>query len=120
MTAKHSKAQLIFYRPFRVSSTGSLAIIGTRKPDQVLVKLKNGHWYKTDYDHYGQRQFIAGVDTLSDEPLSINIIPGRAYYFKCSIVPQQMLLTAKVEEVEEIMAQKEIAKLYEQPVIHNS
>jgi hypothetical protein len=108
-----TKAIIYFYRPSKVMGSPNEIIVGTNVPDEVIVKLKNGHWFKTEYAHTGQREFITGIFSINSETLKIDIEPGKIYYIKCSIM-KGMGMQSQIEIADEQIAKKEMNGLKEQ------
>jgi hypothetical protein len=106
-------AIIYFYRPSKVMGSPNEIIVGTNVPDEVIVKLKNGHWFKTEYAHTGQREFITGIFSINSETLKIEIEPGKTYYIQCSIM-KGMGMQSQIELADEQMAKKEMNGLKEQ------
>lgn len=108
-----SPCSIYFYRPGRVYGSPNEIIIGTFIPDEVVVKLKNGQWYKVDYVYTGQRQFVNGIFSINEETLDLNLEPGKTYYIRGSIL-KGMGMQSQIELVDEATAREEMSGLKEQ------
>jgi hypothetical protein len=106
-------ATIYFYRPPKFIGAANEIIVGTIVPDAVIVDLKNGRWFKTDYTYFGQRELVNGIFSINEKHLNVNFEQGKTYYIRCTII-QGMGMQSKVELVEEATAEKEMASLKEQ------
>jgi hypothetical protein len=108
-------AVIYFYRPSKVMGGPNEIIVGTFVPDEVIVELRNGYWYKSDYVYTGQREFVTGIFSINEKKLNVNIEPGKTYYFRCSIM-KGMGMQAQIEVVDEETASREMNGLKEQKI----
>ena len=106
-------ATIYFYRPPKFIGAANEIIVGTIVPDAVIVDLKNGRWFKTDYTYFGQRELVNGIFSINEKHLNVNFEQGKTYYIRCTII-QGMGMQSKVELVDEATAEKEMASLKEQ------
>ena len=106
-------AIIYFYRPPKIIGSSPEIIVGTFVPDEVIVDLKNGRWYKSEYPHTGEREFVTGIYSLNEGKLKVNIEPGKTYYIRCSIM-KGMGLQSQLEIVNEETGKNEMAGLKEQ------
>jgi hypothetical protein len=106
-------ATIYFYRPRKFVGSSPEIIVGTAIPDEVIVNLKNGQWFRTDYTHLGQRELVTGVYSINEKTLIINFEPEKTYYIRCSIMPG-MGVQSQIELVDENTAKNEMADLKEQ------
>lgn len=107
-------AEIYFYRPKKFTNSRPEIIIGTVEPDEVIVKLKNGRWYKAEYAQLGERTFVAGVFVINPKTWDVNIEEGRKYYFRCTVINKSFKVMAEIEFVDESTAKEEIRELKEQ------
>lgn len=107
-------ATLYFYRPKKFAGSGPEIIVGTVIPDEVIVKLHNGHWFKKEYTHFGERQFVAGVFAINPEHFNYMIEPGKTYYIRCTLYSKGFKQMAELTLVEEEAARREMSDLKEQ------
>lgn len=112
--SSNGRATFYFYRPKKIASGSAKIIIGTSVPDEVIVKLRNGSWYKTDYTNLGERNFLAGVYVINPETFDIDVEPSKIYYVKCTVLPKGFKIMAKMEIVDKGIAQEEMKNLKEQ------
>lgn len=110
----YGSAEFYFYRPKKFASTKAKIIVGTADPDEVVVNLKNGSWYKMDYQHIGERDFVTGVYVINPELFTINVVADSTYYLKCTVLPRGLKIMAELEIVDKETAQIEMAGLKEQ------
>jgi hypothetical protein len=106
-------AVIYFYRPSKFMGSSPEIIVGTFVPDEVIVDLRNGHWYRSEYIHTGQREFVTGIYAIKEEKLKVNIEPGKIYYIRCSIM-KGMGLQSQLEMVDEETGKMEMKGLKEQ------
>jgi hypothetical protein len=106
-------ATIYFYRPSKIVGSSPEIIVGTFVPDEVIVELRNGHWFKSDYKYMGLREFVTGIYSLNEGKLSVEIIEGKTYYVRCSIM-KGMGLQSQLELVDEETAKREMNGLKEQ------
>ncbi len=107
-------AKFYFYRPRKISSGSAKIIVGTSVPDEVVIKLKNGSWYQTDYEHLGERFFVAGVYSLNPEVYTLDVQAGETYYVRCTVLSKGFKVMAELEMVDKTLALREMALLKEQ------
>lgn len=107
-------ATFYFYRPRKLASSSAKIIVGTAEPDEVVVKLKNGSWYRTDYTHIGERHFVAGVYVINPQFFIMNVEAGKTYYVKCTLLSKGFKIMAEMEMTDEEAAKAEMAGLKEQ------
>lgn len=107
-------ATLYFYRPKKFAGSGPEIIVGTVVPDEVIVKVHNGQWYKTQYSHFGEREFVTGVFAINPEHYKYQIDPGKTYYIRCTLYSQGMKQMAQLELMSEEMAKADMKELKEQ------
>ncbi len=113
VTSSGMPATIYFYRPSKIIGSSPEIIVGTLVPDEVIVDLKNGRWYKSEYPHIGQIEFVTGIYSVKEEKLKANIESGKTYYIRCSIM-KGMGLQSQLEIVTEETAKSEMASLKEQ------
>jgi hypothetical protein len=106
-------ATIYFYRPPKFLGAANEIIVGTVMPDAVIVDLKNGRWFKTDYNYFGQRELVNGIFSINEKHLNVNFEQGKTYYIRCTIM-QGMGMQSQIELVDEATAKKEMASLKEQ------
>ena len=106
-------AIIYFYRPGKFVGSSPEIIVGTFVPDEVIVKLRNNHWYKAEYFYTGQREFITGVYAINGAKLSVNIEGGKTYYIRCSLM-KGMGVQSQLEIVNEETGRKEMTSLKQQ------
>lgn len=106
-------ATIYFYRPSKFVGSSPEIIVGTVIPDEVIVKVKNGQWFKVDYTQLGQRELVTGVYSINEKTLIINFEPGKTYYIRCSIM-SGMGVQSEIEQVDEVTAKNEMTDLKEQ------
>ena len=82
-------------------------------PDEVIVKLRNDHWFKSEYFHTGQREFGTGIYSINEGKLSVNIESGKTYFIRRSLI-KGMGLQSQGEIVSEETGKKEMSRLKEQ------
>lgn len=107
-------ATFYFYRPKKFASSKGKIIIGTTDPDEVLVKLKNGSWFKADYAQLGQRDFVAGIYVINPELFTMIVEEGKTYYVRCTVLAKGFKIMAELEIVDKEVAEKEMVDLKEQ------
>jgi hypothetical protein len=113
MPATGAPALIYFYRPGKIIGSSPAIIVGTFVPDEVIVDLRNGHWFHSEYIHTGQREFVTGIYSLNEGKLNVNIEPGKTYYIRCSIM-KGLGLQSQLEIVTEETGKKEMSSLKEQ------
>jgi hypothetical protein len=106
-------AIIYFYRPSKIIGSSPEIIVGTLIPDEVIVDLRNGHWYKSEYSYTGQRELVTGIYSINEGKLRVNIEPGKTYYIRCSIM-KGMGLQSQLEIVDEETGKEEMNGLKEQ------
>jgi hypothetical protein len=106
-------AIIYFYRPSKIIGSSPEIIVGTLIPDEVIVDLRNGHWYKSEYSYTGQRELVTGIYSINEGKLKVNIEPGKTYYIRCSIM-KGMGLQSQLEIVDEETGKEEMNGLKEQ------
>ena len=106
-------AIIYFYRPGKFMGSSPEIIVGTFVPDEVIVDLRNDHWYRAEYYYTGQRQLVTGIYSLNDKKLDINFEPGKSYYIRCSIM-KGMGMQSQLEVVDEATGKNEMKGLKEQ------
>jgi hypothetical protein len=106
-------AIIYFYRPSKIIGSSPEIIVGTFVPDEVIVDLRNGHWFKSDYKYKGLREFVTGIYSLNEGKLSVEIIEGKTYYVRCSVM-KGMGLQSQLELVDEETGKREMNGLKEQ------
>jgi hypothetical protein len=106
-------AIIYFYRPSKLIGSSPEIIVGTFIPDEVIVKLRNGHWFKSEYTYTGQREFVTGIYSINEGKLKVDIEPGKTYYIRCSII-KGLGLQSQLEIVNEETGKKEMNSLKEQ------
>ncbi|MEP1034110.1 hypothetical protein [Ekhidna sp.] len=109
-----SSATIYFYRPKKFANGKTKIIVGTVEPDEVLVGLKNGRWYEMDYEHLGDRQFVAGVFSLNKEIYELDVEHNETYYVKCTVLTKGLKVMAELTFVGKATALKEMEGLKEQ------
>jgi len=107
-------ATFYFFRPKKFAGSSPEIIVGTVEPDEVILKLKNGSWYQTDYKNLGQRSFVAGVYAINPEPFILDIEAGKTYYIRCTLLSSGFKMMAQLENVDEATAKSEMSDLKEQ------
>ena len=108
-------AVIYFYRPGRFYGSPNEIIVGTFIPDEVIVKLRNGYWYKSDYFYTGQREFVTGIFSINEQKLNLNIEPGNTYYIRCSVM-KGLGMQSQIELVDPETATIEMKGLKEQRI----
>lgn len=93
-------ATLIFYRPYKEASKDVKIIVGTIDPNEVIAELKNGSKVTLQYQHFGKREFIAGIYSTGKERLYATIKHGETYCFKCQVGAVAFELTAQIVQME--------------------
>jgi hypothetical protein len=106
-------AIIYFYRPPKFLGAANEIIVGTVVPDAVIVDLKNGRWFKTDYSSFGPRELVNGIFSINEKHLNVNFEQGKTYYIRCTIM-QGMGMQSQIELVDEATAKQEMASLKEQ------
>jgi hypothetical protein len=106
-------AVIYFYRPGKFMGSSPEIIVGTFVPDEVIVNLRNDHWYRAEYYYTGQRQLVTGIYSINDKKLDINFEPGKTYYIRCSIM-KGMGMQSQLEIVDDATAKNEMKGLKEQ------
>jgi hypothetical protein len=106
-------ATIYFYRPSKIIGSSPEIIVGTFVPDEVIVTLRNGHWYRAEYPYAGPRELVNGIYSINEGKLNVNIEPGKTYYIRCSIM-KGMGLQSQLEIVDEATGKKEMGSLKEQ------
>jgi hypothetical protein len=106
-------AIIYFYRPGKIMGSSPEIIVGSFVPDEVIVKLRNDHWYKAEYYYTGQRQLVTGIYSINNKKLDINFEPGKTYYIRCSIM-KGMGMQSQLEVADETTAKNEMKGLKEQ------
>ncbi len=114
ITQGDDKAIFYFYRPKKFASSSAKIIIGTVKPDEVILNLKNGSWIKHDYALLGERQFVTGVYAINPEVFTMDIEAGSTHYIRCTVKPKGLKIMADMEIMEEEVAKNEMKGLKEQ------
>lgn len=107
-------AILYFYRPKKFAGSSPEIIVGTVEPDEVIVKVHNGQWYKTEYSHFGEREFVTGVFAINPEHYKYQIEPGKTYYIRCTLFSQGLKQMAQLQLMEETAAKTDMKELKEQ------
>jgi len=106
-------AIIYFYRPGKIMGSSPEIIVGSFVPDEVIVDLRNNHWYRAEYYYTGQRQLVTGIYSINDKKLDINFEPGKTYYIRCSIM-KGLGMQSQLEVVDEAIGIKEMQGLKEQ------
>jgi hypothetical protein len=106
-------AIIYFYRPGKILGSSPEIIVGTFIPDDVIVTLKNDHWYRAEYFYTGPRQLVTGIYSINDKKLDVNFEPGKTYYIRCSIM-KGMGMQSQIEVVDESTGKNEMKGLKEQ------
>ena len=109
-----SPAILYFYRPKKFAGGGPEIIVGTVEPDEVIVKIHNGQWYRTEYTHVGEREFVTGVFAINPEHYKYLIEPGRTYYIRCTVYAQGLKQMAQLQLMDMEVAKADMKELKEQ------
>jgi hypothetical protein len=113
VTSSGTPAIIYFYRPSKIIGSSPEIIVGTLIPDDVIVDLHNGHWFRSEYSYTGQREFVTGIYSLNEGKLNVNVEPGKTYYIRCSIM-KGMGLQSQLEIVSEETGKNEMSALKEQ------
>lgn len=113
VASSETPAIIYFYRPSKIIGSSPEIIVGTFVPDEVIVDLKNGRWFKSEYPHTGELELVTGIYSLNEGKLKVYIEPGKTYYIRCSIM-KGMGLQSQLEIVNEETGKNEIAGLKEQ------
>lgn len=111
--AAGAPAIIYFYRPSKFIGGSAEIIVGTIVPDEVIVDLKNNHWFKKEYTNFGPRELVHGIYSVNEKRLNVDFEPGKTYYIRCSIM-QGMGLQSQIELVDEAVAKKEMSGIKEQ------
>jgi hypothetical protein len=106
-------AIIYFFRPGKLMGSSPEIIVGSFVPDDVIVNLRNGHWYRAEYYYTGPRQLVTGIYSVNDKKLDMNFEPGKTYYIRCSIM-KGMGMQSQLEAVDETTAKNEMKGLKEQ------
>jgi hypothetical protein len=106
-------AIIFFFRPGKIIGSSPEIIVGTYVPDEVIVALRNGHWFRSEYKYQGLREFVTGIYSMNEGKLSVDIIAGKTYYVRCSIM-KGMGLQSQLELVDEETGKREMSGLKEQ------
>jgi len=106
-------AIIYFYRPGKIIGSSPEIIVGTFIPDEVIVTLRNDHWYKAEYFYTGPRQLVTGIYSINDKKLDVSFEPGKTYYIRCSIM-KGMGMQSQLEIVDETTGKNEMKGLKEQ------
>jgi hypothetical protein len=106
-------AIIYFFRPGKFMGSSPEIIVGSFVPDEVIVNLRNDHWYKAEYYYTGPRQLVTGIYSINDKKLDMNFEPGKTYYIRCSIT-KGMGMQSQLEVVDETTAKNEMKSLKEQ------
>ncbi|MEP5612171.1 MAG: hypothetical protein ABJP45_07970 [Cyclobacteriaceae bacterium] len=101
-------ATIYFYRPRKFANSATKIIVGTVEPDEVIVAVKNGSWYKTEYTQLGERRFVTGVFIINPETYEFNVDAGSTYYVKCTILTKGLKVMAELEFVDKTIAEREM------------
>ena len=110
-SSDETPATLIFFRPKKFAGSAPEIIVGTVEPDEVIVKVHNGSWYKTPYSNFGERLFVTGVYSINPEQFNYRIEPGKTYYIRCTLLSKGLKMMSELEMVDEQTALQEMAKL---------
>lgn len=106
-------AIIYFYRPGKFMGSRPEIIVGTFIPDEVIVTLRNEHWYRAEYYYTGPRQMVTGIYSVNDKKLDVSFEPGETYYIRCSIM-KGMGMQSQLEIVDETTGKNEMKSLKEQ------
>ncbi|MEP1094243.1 MAG: hypothetical protein ABJG78_04000 [Cyclobacteriaceae bacterium] len=109
--ANGKTATIYFYRPKKFANSATKVIVGTVEPDEVIVAVKNGSWYKTEYTHLGERKFVTGVFIINPETYEFNVDAGGTYYVKCTVLTKGLKVMAELEFVDQTVAEREMKNL---------
>lgn len=112
-SSSDTPATIYFYRPSKIMGSSPEITVGTFVPDEVIVSLRNGHWFKSTYTYTGQREFVTGIYSINEGKMNVSIEPGKTYYVRCSIM-KGMGLQSQLEMVDEETGKKEMNGLKEQ------
>lgn len=107
-------ASIFFFRPKKFAGGAPEIIVATAVPDEVIVKVHNGSWYKAEYTHFGDRSFVTGVYAINPESFNYRIESGKTYYIRCTLHSHGFKMMSKLELVDEDTAKKEMAELKHQ------
>ena len=107
-------ATIYFYRPKKFAGSAPEIIVGTIVPDEVIVKVHNGSWYKTEYANFGERKFVTGVYSINPESFDLTIEPGMTYYIRCTLKSSGFKMMAELTFVDEGTATQEMSSLKQQ------
>jgi hypothetical protein len=113
-TSGTGPATIFFFRPKKFAGGAPEIIVGTSVPDEVIVKVHNGSWYKTEYSNFGERDFVTGVYSINPELFRYKIEPGKTYYIRCTVQSGGFKMNSKLEMVDEETARQEMAELKQQ------
>jgi hypothetical protein len=113
MPSAGAPAIIFFYRPGKIIGSSPEIIVGTFVPDEVIVDLHNGRWFRSEYIHIGQREFVTGIYSLNEAKLNVYLEPGKTYYIRCSIM-KGLGLQSQLEMVDEETGKREMNSLKEQ------
>lgn len=113
-TLEDEPATLYFIRPRKMAVSRPEIIIGTVKPDEVILKLQNGHWHKVDYYNFGTIDFVLGIYTINPQSLTLEVHPGDVYYFRCEPLSKGLTVMAEMQRIDEATAKMEMSELKEQ------
>lgn len=107
-------ATIYFFRPRKLAGSIPEIVIATAKPDELIVKIANGYWFKREYVHFGKRSFVTGVYSINPEPFVYEIEPGKCYYIRCMLHLRGLKIMSRLELVDESIARREMARLQQQ------
>ncbi|HPI80258.1 MAG: hypothetical protein M9954_02015 [Cyclobacteriaceae bacterium] len=107
-------AEIFFIRPKKLAGSSPEIIVGTIMPDEVVVKVRNGRWYKAMYLNFGEIEFVAGVYSINPEVFRYKIDPGKTYYIFCTIKNKGFKVMAELKMLDESTAKREMNGLKEQ------
>jgi hypothetical protein len=106
-------AIIYFYRPSKVMGSSPDITVGTFVPDEVIVSIRNGSWFRAEYYYMGPRQLVTGIYAINDKKLDVSFEPGKTYYIRCSIM-KGMGMQSQLEVVDEATGKNEMKGLKEQ------
>ena len=113
-SSEGSFATIYFLRPKKFSASRPEIIVGTIVPDEVILKLKNGHWHRLEYSNLGTIDFVYGIYAINPEKLTVDIKAGETYYFYCEPYEKGFTLMADIKLIDKETAEIYMSELKEQ------
>lgn len=114
---KSEAAIIYFFRPKKFAGSIPEIIVASARPDKLIVKIRNGSWFRTEYAHFGKRSFVTGVYSINPKSFDYVIEPGKTYYIRCTLHLSAMKIMSRLELVNESVARYAMTKLQRQDSI---